>query len=126
VHVRERICFSTVSSSTTVRIHTLLLSPQVVAQQGVAASHTFLTSILHVWCETARTASILQQVYPRVAKELDTSETTVVVLTVAEGQKARPIFYENVLWNRGRFGVADLALAGQTLWLQSKAKTVSV
>lgn len=58
--------------------------------------------------------------------ELDTSETTVVVLTVAEGHKARPIFYENVLWNRQKFGVGDLALAGQTLWLQSKAKSVCV
>ncbi|GAQ84958.1 hypothetical protein KFL_002140120 [Klebsormidium nitens] len=98
----------------------------VVAQQGVAASHTFMNSILHVWCETAHTASILQRVYPKVAMELDTSETTVVVLTVAEGQKARPIFYENVLWNRQKFGVGDLALAGQTLWLQSRAKSICV
>jgi len=36
---------------------------QVVAREGVADRHCFSQCILHVWCETERTARLLEAEY---------------------------------------------------------------
>lgn len=38
--------------------------PQIVAWSGVSARHSFHRAILHVWCETARIAGLMQQMFP--------------------------------------------------------------
>lgn len=69
----------------------------VVARHGVSKRHNFSQCILHVWCETQHTALIMQQEYEGVAKELDITDDVIMVLTVADGWHARPIFYESIL-----------------------------
>ena len=36
---------------------------QVVARSGVSARHSFVKALLHVWCETERTAMLMQREY---------------------------------------------------------------
>lgn len=69
----------------------------VVARHGVSKRHSFSQCILHVWCETQETASIMQREYDGVSQELDIADDVVMVLTVADGCHARPIFYESLL-----------------------------
>jgi hypothetical protein len=45
------------------RSHIAVLSWQVVARHGVMKQHSFLQSILHVWCETQQTANIMEAEY---------------------------------------------------------------
>ncbi|KAG0584149.1 hypothetical protein KC19_3G189300 [Ceratodon purpureus] len=71
----------------------------VVARDGVSKRHSFCKCILHVWCETQRTAEIMKTMYAGVRKELQISDDVIMVLTVADGLHARPIFYEHALEN---------------------------
>eukprot|EP00850_Spirogloea_muscicola_P022922 SM000318S12224 [mRNA] locus=s318:82405:84183:- [translate_table: standard] len=96
----------------------------VVARQGVSLLHSFCMCVLHVWCETRRTAKMLQAEYNAVAEDLEVAEDVIMVLTVAEGGAARPIFYESRL--------KDCDAAGQAVtfsrerhpwwWLVAKAR----
>ncbi|XP_024520110.1 uncharacterized protein LOC9662431 isoform X2 [Selaginella moellendorffii] len=70
---------------------------QVVARHGVTDRHSFSQCVLHVWCETTTTAKLLQAQYKEVSEELDITDDVIMVLTVAEGWHARPIFYESCL-----------------------------
>ncbi|EFJ08370.1 hypothetical protein SELMODRAFT_428953 [Selaginella moellendorffii] len=69
----------------------------VVARHGVTDRHSFSQCVLHVWCETTTTAKLLQAQYKEVSEELDITDDVIMVLTVAEGWHARPIFYESCL-----------------------------
>eukprot|EP00249_Psilotum_nudum_P018375 c26774_g1_i2 orf=324-2075(-) len=69
----------------------------VVARHGVTKRHSFSQCILHVWCETQQTAKILEQEYDGVSQELDITDDVIMVLTIAQGSHARPIFYEFLL-----------------------------
>eukprot|EP00246_Nothoceros_aenigmaticus_P013978 TRINITY_DN5113_c0_g1_i1.p1 TRINITY_DN5113_c0_g1~~TRINITY_DN5113_c0_g1_i1.p1 ORF type:complete len:735 (+),score=103.89 TRINITY_DN5113_c0_g1_i1:139-2343(+) len=69
----------------------------VVARSGVTSRHSFSQCILHVWCETRNTAKILEEKYPEISTEMQVAEDVIMVLTVAEGSQARPIFYEACL-----------------------------
>ncbi|XP_057823422.1 uncharacterized protein LOC131035699 [Cryptomeria japonica] len=69
----------------------------VVARDGVADRHCFSQCILHVWCETERTAKLLQAEYADVSQELEVTDDVIMVLTVADGLHAKPIFYEYCL-----------------------------
>ncbi|MCO5573390.1 hypothetical protein L7F22_027161 [Adiantum nelumboides] len=71
----------------------------VVARHGVSKRHSFSQCILHVWCETQQTADLMQREYDAVSRELDIADDVVMVLTVADGFHARPIFYESLLRN---------------------------
>ncbi|KAI5071300.1 hypothetical protein GOP47_0013551 [Adiantum capillus-veneris] len=71
----------------------------VVARHGVSKRHSFSQCILHVWCETQQTADLMQREYDAVSRELDIADDVVMVLTVADGYHARPIFYETLLRN---------------------------
>lgn len=71
----------------------------VVARHGVSKRHSFSQCILHVWCETQQTADLMQREYDAVSRELDIADDVVMVLTVADGYHARPIFYESLLRN---------------------------
>jgi hypothetical protein len=91
------------------RSHIAVLSWQVVARHGVIKQHSFLQSILHVWCETQRTANIMEAEYRGVLEELDISDDVIMVLTVAEGHHARPIFYEHCINNIWALNLASKA-----------------
>ncbi|KAH7387330.1 hypothetical protein KP509_16G017100 [Ceratopteris richardii] len=69
----------------------------VVARHGVSKRHSFSQCILHVWCETQQTVRLLQKEYDAVSQELDIADDVIMVLTVADGYHARPIFYEYLL-----------------------------
>ncbi|XP_024364790.1 uncharacterized protein [Physcomitrium patens] len=69
----------------------------VVARDGVTKRHSFSKSILHVWCETQRTAEIMRTVSTDVRKDLNISDSIIMVLTVADDLYSRPIFYEHAL-----------------------------
>lgn len=87
------------STQTAYRLLYKKLFGLVVARHGVSKRHSFCQCILHVWCETQETASIMQQEYDGVSQELDITDDVIMVLTVAEGWHARPIFYESILKN---------------------------
>lgn len=76
----------------------------VVAREGVADRHCFSQCILHVWCETERTARLLEAEYLEVSQELEITDDLIMVLTVAEGLRAKPIFYEHCLIGEGHLG----------------------
>eukprot|EP00250_Pteridium_aquilinum_P008991 c18363_g1_i1 orf=2-1942(-) len=46
----------------------------VIARHGVSKRHSFSQCILHVWCETQQTASIMQREYNGVSQELDIAD----------------------------------------------------
>eukprot|EP01018_Ginkgo_biloba_P011303 Gb_31383 [translate_table: standard] len=69
----------------------------VVAREGVADKHCFSQCILHVWCETEKTARLLEAEYAEVSQELEITDDVIMVLTVADGLHAKPIFYEHCL-----------------------------
>jgi len=69
----------------------------IVAGESVNKEHNFELSILHIWCQTPRIASILRQVYQSFDVwdfGLDVGENLILVLTVCP---AEPIF-RNVPW----------------------------
>lgn len=76
----------------------------VVAREGVADRHCFSQCILHVWCETERTARLLEAEYLEVSQELEITDDLIMVLTVADGFRAKPIFYEHFLIGEGHLG----------------------
>lgn len=69
----------------------------VVARDGVADRHCFSQCILHVWCETERIAKLLEAEYAEVSQEMEVIDDVIMVLTVADGLHAKPIFYEHCL-----------------------------
>lgn len=102
VSVTRAMCYPDPNAFSTDIAYRLLykkLYGLVVARDGVSKRHSFSNCILHVWCETQRTAEIMNSMYAGVRKDLEISDDVIMVLTVADGQLARPIFYEHALDN---------------------------
>jgi hypothetical protein len=71
------------------RSHIAVLSWQVVARHGVIKQHSFLQSILHVWCETQRTANIMEAEYRDTV--LQTNKQTRALFCFGGWGRERPV-----------------------------------
>lgn len=60
----------------------------IIARDGVSGKHEFYKSILHIWCQTTRIATLLNEAHKRLIDSDDEKSATlreiVVILTVCE------------------------------------------